>query len=69
MIVAIARPAAIIASGLARPSRRVSSAGMPKIPLPIMQLITSPASAQRPIERTKSKASPEQTRPRKCRRA
>ena len=45
-------PAAIMAMGLALPSRRFSSPGNPKMPLPIMQLTTRPVMAQRPMDRS-----------------
>lgn len=50
---AITKAEKIIAMGLARPSSRLSSPGTPKMPLPMMQLITRPVIAHRPIERTK----------------
>src|ERR1700722_19051455 len=42
----------MIAKGLARPSRRVSSAGRPNTPLPMMVLMTRAVIVQRPIDRT-----------------
>src|SRR5437588_12439811 len=48
------KPATSIASGLALPSRRVSSAGNPKMLFPIMELTTRAVIDQRPIERTKA---------------
>src|ERR1700732_2774312 len=42
----------MMAKGLARPSRRVSSAGRPNTPLPMMVLMTRAVIVQRPIDRT-----------------
>src|SRR6516162_7338200 len=46
--------ATIIAIGLARPSKRVTSPGRPNIPPPMMQLMTKAVIVQRPIDRTKA---------------
>ena len=48
---AIHDAAITIARGLARPNKRASSDGMPKIPDPITALMTSAVNVQRPIER------------------
>jgi len=53
IIVAIANAATNIANGLARPSKRVNSEGRPKMPLPMIALITSAVIVQRPMERMK----------------
>src|SRR4029077_8703558 len=52
MMTPAAAPANKTAQGLARPMSRETSAGKPKIPLPIIELITSAARLHRPIART-----------------
>jgi len=52
------KPATTMASGLKRPSSRVSSAGNPKMLFPIMELTTKAVIDHRPIERTKAKGPP-----------
>ena len=47
-----AAPASKTAQGLARPMSRATSEGNPKIPLPMMELITSAARLHRPMART-----------------
>jgi len=53
IIVAIANAATNIANGLARPSNRVNSEGRPKMPLPMIALITSAVNVHLPMERMK----------------
>src|ERR1700730_15262154 len=52
MMMATPRAPTMMAKGLARPSRRVSSAGKPNTPLPMMVLMTRAVIVQRPIDRT-----------------
>src|SRR5215467_3044388 len=59
MGIAITRAPITIATGLERPSRRVSSEGKPKIPLPITVLTMRAVIVQRPSTRTKAKVPPE----------
>jgi hypothetical protein len=49
---------AISAIGLARPTKRVSSEGNPKMLEPTMALTTSAVSVQRPIDRIKGMHTP-----------
>src|SRR5438477_7046233 len=58
IIVAIANAATNIANGLAGPSKRVNSEGRPKMPLPMIELITSAVNVHLPIERMKGTRSP-----------
>src|SRR4029077_20141362 len=51
MMMATPRAPRMMAKGLARPSRRVSSAGKPNTPLPMMVLMTRAVIVQRPIDR------------------
>src|ERR1700690_3088517 len=52
MMTPAAAPANKTAQGLARPMSRATSAGKPKIPLPMIELMTSAARLHRPIART-----------------
>src|SRR5712691_7420892 len=52
MMTPAAVPANRTAQGLARPMSLATSAGKPKIPLPMIELITSAARLHRPIART-----------------
>src|SRR5882757_9973962 len=52
MMTPAAVPANKTAQGLARPMSLATSAGKPKIPLPMIELITSAARLHRPIART-----------------
>src|SRR5580700_9192902 len=51
IMTATPRAPRMMAKGLARPSRRVSSAGRPNTPLPMMVLMTRAVIVQRPIDR------------------
>src|ERR1051325_7406999 len=53
MIGATARPASKTANGLRMPKRRAAGAGRPKMPLPIIELMTRAVRLQRPITRTR----------------
>jgi|SRR5215472_13669178 len=59
--IAIARAPITIATGLARPSRWVSSEGKPKIPLPITVLTMRAVMVQRPRARAKANANSQGT--------
>ena len=60
MMIEMMPAATSIAVGLARPSKRVSSEGNPKMLEPTMEFTTSAVSVQRPIDRIKGmRARPE----------
>ena len=52
MMMPAAAPANKTAQGLARPMSRATSEGNPKIPLPMIELMTSAARLHRPMART-----------------
>ena len=52
MMTPAAAPASKTAQGLARPISRATSEGNPKIPLPMIELMTSAARLHRPMART-----------------
>ena len=58
MMIAATSPDAIIAIGLALPTTRINSDGIPKIPLPMIELMIRAASPNFPIERTNDMHSP-----------